>query len=99
MPLSHKPTFLASALAISSWQDIMLPWTDNEYLDLVRQCLGVIALVEPDLVVVDIMSLFGTDAVRQAGVAGVTMSPLSFNLSARHTLSDDNKEYALSWPS
>jgi hypothetical protein len=81
------------------YPDLMVPWSNSEYLGLVQQTLHFLADIQPDLVLIDIMGSFAMDACRQAKVKAATLSPVSYNLSARHTLDRENKEFALQWPS
>lgn len=98
LPWGHKPTFFSILRAASLWRQALIPWSEAEYLDIVRQTEHIIETVKPDLVVLDPLCCFGSDAVYRLGVRAVTLSPVAWNASARGTMDRENKEWVFKWP-
>lgn len=49
------------------YREALAPWSEAEYLAIVKQCEDVITDVNPDLVVLDPICVVGNDAVYRLG--------------------------------
>ena len=84
--------------AATMFKDALFPWSDVEYLEITQQVEEVITIVKPDLVVLDPLCGFGSDAVYRLGVRAITLSPVAWNACARGTADKENKDCILHWP-
>jgi hypothetical protein len=95
---SHPPTTLGVIRNSLMFRDMLFPWSDSAYLDLVNQTRRVIEAVEPDLVLVDPLCAFGIDAARSAKANAVTLSPVSWSTCARVVANKVNRHRFPFWP-
>ena len=79
-------------------RDMIFPWSDTEFLGIVSQATGIIAGVEPELVMVDPLSAWGIDACHAVGVKAVTLSPVSWSFCVKTIGDKANLKRFLSWP-
>ena len=75
-----------------------MPWSDSEYLRIVSDVKSILTNVQSDLVVLDPLCTFGTDACRKLGVRAISLGPVGWSMMARFP-GDANERMALAWPS
>ena len=77
---------------------ILFPWAPAEYLRITQEVAHLLEDIKPDLVLIDPLFGFGVDACRAKGIRAVTLSPLSWDVNARGSVDNENKENAFKWP-
>lgn len=81
-----------------AFREMLFPWSDTEYLQLVAQVIGIISDIKPDLVILDPIMAAGIDACHKLGVRAITLSPVSWSFMVRTVADTVNMKRFLSWP-